>query len=195
MDDVENRRRLRREFATGLSMAAFTLCMASLASAAVTLATPFGDGMVLQLPNTGMAVIHDLCKDLKDIHPTNKAGVGQRLALWALAKAYGRQDLPYSGPIYRSHEIEGRRVRIRFDYAFGGLRSRDGKPLDWFTIAGPNGEFVPAQAQVDGDSVVVWSEQVEQPKAARFAWDETAQPNLVNGAGLPAGPFRTDRPW
>jgi sialate O-acetylesterase len=115
--------------------------------------------------------------------------------LWALAKTYGRQDLPYSGPIYRSHEIEGRRVRIRFDYAFGGLRSRDGKPLDWFTIAGPDGEFVPAQARVDGDSVVVWSEQVEQPKAARFAWDETAQPNLVNGAGLPAGPFRTNRPW
>jgi sialate O-acetylesterase len=154
-----------------------------------------GQTMVLQLPNTGMAVIHDLCKDLKDIHPTNKAGVGRRLALWALAKTYGRQDLPYSGPIYRSHEIEGRRVRIRFDYAFGGLRSRDGKPLDWFTIAGPDGEFVPAQARVDGDSVVVWSEQVEQPKAARFAWDETAQPNLVNGAGLPAGPFRTNRPW
>ena len=154
-----------------------------------------GQTMVLQLPHTGMAVIHDLCKDLKNIHPTSKAGVGQRLALWALAKTYGRQDLPYSGPIYKSHEIEGRRVRIRFDYAFGGLRSRDGKPLDWFTLAGPDGEFVPAQAQVDGDSVVVWSEQVEQPKAVRFAWDETAQPNLVNGAGLPAGPFRTNRPW
>ena len=154
-----------------------------------------GQTMVLQLPNTGMAVIHDLCEDLQNIHPTSKAGVGQRLALWALAKTYGVQDLPYSGPIYKSHEIEGRRIRIRFDYAFGGLRSRDGRPLDWFTIAGADGEFLPAQAQVDGDSVVVWNEKMERPMAVRFAWDETAQPNLVNGAGLPAGPFRTNRPW
>ena len=154
-----------------------------------------GQTMVLQLPNTGMAVIHDLCTDLKNIHPTNKTGVGQRLALWALARTYGRPNLPYSGPIYKSHEIDGRRVRIRFDYAFGGLRSRDGRPLNWFTIAGADGEFVPAQAQVDGDSVLVWSDKVEKPMAVRFAWDETAQPNLVNGAGLPAGPFRTNRPW
>jgi sialate O-acetylesterase len=154
-----------------------------------------GQTMVLQLPNTGMAVIHDLCRDLKNIHPKSKAGVGRRLALWALAKTYGVKDLPYSGPIYKSHEIEGQRVRLRFDYTFGGLQSRDGRPLDWFTVAGADGEFVPAQAEIDGDWVIVWSQQVEQPMAVQFAWDETAQPNLVNGAGLPAGPFRTDRPW
>jgi sialate O-acetylesterase len=154
-----------------------------------------GQLMSLRIPNTGMAVIHDLCENLKLIHPQNKEGVGQRLALWALAKTYGVKDLAYSGPIFKSAEVEGKRIRIRFDYTFGGLKSRDGKPLDWFTIAGPDGEFVPAQAAVDGDCVVVWSDKVEKPVAARFAWDERAQPNLVNGAGLPASPFRTIQPW
>ncbi len=154
-----------------------------------------GQLMALQLPKTGMAVIHDLCEDLANIHPKNKEAVGQRLALWALAKDYGMQDLAYSGPIFKSAAVEGHRIRIRFDYTFGGLKARDGKPLDGFTIAGAEGTFVPAQAAIDGDTVVVWSEAVAQPVAARFAWAENAQPNLVNGAGLPASPFRTIRPW
>lgn len=152
-----------------------------------------GQTMVLQLPNTGMAVIHDLCEDIKQIHPKNKEGVGQRLALWALAKTYGVKDLPYAGPIYKSYTVEGKRIRIRFDYTFGGLKMRDGKPLDWFTIAGADGKFVPAQAEVDKDTIVVWSEQVELPTDVQFAWDGKAQPNLINGAGLPASPFRTNR--
>jgi sialate O-acetylesterase len=153
-----------------------------------------GQNRVLGLPNTGMAVIHDLCEDIKNIHPKRKEGVGQRLALWALAKTYGVKDLPYAGPIYKSHAIEGKRIRIQFDCTFGGLKSRDGKPLDWFAVAGADGTFVPAQAEIDGETVVVSSDKVAQPVAVQFAWDGKAQPNLMNGAGLPAAPFRTQRP-
>lgn len=151
-----------------------------------------GQNRVMDLPNTGMAVIHDLCEDIKLIHPKNKEGVGQRLALWALAKQYGFKDLPYAGPMYKSHAVEESRIRVHFNYVFGGLKSRDGKPLDWFYVAGEDRKFVQAQTQIDADSVVVWSEGIRKPVAVRFAWSEAAQPNLVNAAGLPASPFRTD---
>ena len=121
--------------------------------------------------------------------------MGQRLALWALAKTYGQTDIPYSGPIFKTCEVEGTHIRLRFDGVFGGLKSRDGQPLTEFTVAGADGEFVPARAEIDGNTVRVWSDKVPQPVAARFAWREAAQPNLVNDAGLPAGPFRTHPPW
>lgn len=150
-----------------------------------------GQARVMQLPNTGMAVIHDLCEDIKEIHPKNKVGVGQRLALWALAKNYGLKDLPYAGPMYKSHTVEGGRIRVVFDYVFDGLKTRDGNAPDWFAIAGADGRFVPAQAKIDGDTVVIHSDEVAQPTDVQFAWDGKAQPNLINGAGLPAAPFRT----
>lgn len=152
-----------------------------------------GQRLAMQIPNTGMAIIYDLCEDIKKIHPQNKEGVGQRLALWALANTYGIKDLPYSGPIFKSYAVEGKRIRITFDYTYGGLKSRDGKPLSWFIIAGADGKFVPAQAEVDKDTVVVWSDAVPEPKDAALGWDGKAQPNLVNTAGLPASPFRTRR--
>jgi sialate O-acetylesterase len=141
------------------------------------------------VPNTGMAVTTDIT-DLNDIHPKNKQEVGRRLALWALAKTYG-QNVVCSGPIYKSMAVEGGKVRLTFDCA-DGLKAADGKPLGLFTIAGADQKFVPAEAQVDGQTVVVSSKEVAQPAAVRFAWREDAQPNLVNGAGLPASPFRTD---
>jgi len=144
----------------------------------------------LSLPNTGMAVITDV-GNVSDIHPRNKETVGQRLALWARAKTYGETNLVYSGPLYRSMKVEDGKVVLGFDHA-EGLASRDGGPLSWFTIAGEDRQFVPARAEVKGATVVVWSEEVAQPKAVRFGWDETAEPNLINSAGLPASPFRTD---
>jgi sialate O-acetylesterase len=142
-------------------------------------------------PNTGMVVTTDI-GDLKDIHPQNKQDVGRRLALWALAKVYGR-DLVCSGPIYRSLAVEGDKIRLQFDHSGGGLVSRDGRPLCEFTIAGEDQKFLPAVATIDGPSVVVHSDQVPKPAAVRFAWRNDAAPNLSNKDGLPASPFRTDR--
>jgi len=147
----------------------------------------------LELPNTGMAVTVDI-GDVDDIHPTNKQEVGRRLALWALAKTYGHPETIYSGPIYRTMRVEGDRIRLYFDHAEGGLMSSDDQPLSWFTIAADDQQFVDAQATVDGETLVVASDQVKQPVAVRFAWHQLAEPNLANSEGLPAAPFRTDQP-
>lgn len=141
------------------------------------------------IPHTGMVVINDIA-DLQDIHPRNKQDVGLRLALLALARTYGRTDLVCCGPTFRSLEIEGDRLRVRFDNVGSGLASRDGKPLTWFEIIGQDTDFVPADAVIEGDSVVLSSPQVKQPAAMRFAWSKLAEPNLMNREGLPAGAFR-----
>ena len=146
----------------------------------------------LAFPNTGMAVTTDLVPNLKDIHPPNKQDVGKRLALWALATTYGKSDTVYSGPIYDSSAVESKQVRLKFKHANGGLAARDAKPLSWFSIAGADKKFVPAEAVIDGESVVVSSPSVANPVAVRFGWHQLAQPNLTNKAGLPATPFRTD---
>ncbi|GIW81112.1 MAG: hypothetical protein KatS3mg105_2919 [Gemmatales bacterium] len=145
----------------------------------------------LSVPNTGMAVTTDI-SNLTDIHPKNKQDVGKRLALWALAKTYGKKDLVYSGPLYKRMKIEGNKIRIFFDHVGDGLVSRDGKPLNWFTIAGADKKFVKANAEIDGNEVVVWSDEVAKPVAVRFGWHQEAEPNLANKNGLPASPFRTD---
>jgi sialate O-acetylesterase len=144
----------------------------------------------LSVPNTGMAVTTDI-GNTKDIHPKNKQEVGRRLALWALAKNYGK-ELVYSGPLYESNQVEGNKIRIRFQHIGGGLVAKEGKPLTHFEIAGADEKFVPAMVTIDGATVVVSSDQVEKPVAVRFAWTDTAEPNLFNQEGLPASPFRTD---
>jgi len=147
----------------------------------------------LRIRNTGMIVISDLVDDPTDIHPVRKQEVGERLARLAWARDYGRKEIACDPPLFQSMKIRGDKVIIRFRHA-AGLTSRDGKPLTCFTIAGADGKFVPADAVLDNGRVVVSSAGVPEPEAVRFAWNELAQPNLVNGAGLPAGPFRTDRP-
>jgi sialate O-acetylesterase len=146
----------------------------------------------MAIPNTGMIVTTDIA-DLNDIHPKNKQDVGKRLALWALAKTYGKQDVVCSGPLYKSMTIEGGKVRLSFDYVGGGLAARGGEPLSWFEIAGEDHKFVKADAVIDGPSVVVSSAKVPVPVAVRFGWGQLAQPNLMNKEGLPASPFRTDK--
>jgi len=146
----------------------------------------------MTIPNTGMALTLDI-GDVGNIHPKNKQEVGRRLALWALAKTYGRKDIEYSGPVFRGLKIEGKRVRVFFDHAEGGLKTRDGKAPDWFEIAGADGVFRPAKAVIEGEAVVVWSEDVPEPAAVRFAWSKKAMPNLCNQAGLPAFTFRAGK--
>ncbi len=145
----------------------------------------------LSVANTGMVVTTDI-GDVKDIHPRNKQDVGLRLALWALAKTYGQHDLVCSGPLYKSMQVEGGSIRLSFEHVGSGLASRGDEPLSWFQIAGENQEFVDAIAVIDGDTVVVSSDEVDSPVAVRFGWDKIAEPNLMNHEGLPASPFRTD---
>ena len=145
----------------------------------------------LALANTGMAVTIDV-GSYPDCHATNKQAVGRRLALWALANAYGRKDLVYSGPLYKSMGVEGDKIRVRFDHVGGGLASRDATALQCFEIAGADRKFVAATARIDGSALLVWSPAVPRPAAVRFAWSQQAKPNLMNKEGLPTPAFRTD---
>lgn len=145
----------------------------------------------MSVPNTGMAVITDV-GNVKDIHPRNKQDVGLRLALWALAKTYGQEDLVYSGPVYKSMDVEGSAIRLSFDHLGGGLISSDNQPLTWFEIAGEDQQFQEGAATIDGNTVVVSSDLVTSPVAVRFGWHQSAEPNLENKEGLPTSPFRTD---
>lgn len=144
----------------------------------------------LNLPHTGMAVTTDIVHDIGDIHPRNKHDVGDRLARWALAKHYGNKDLVYSGPLYKAMKVEGDRIRLAFAHA-GGLKTRDGEAPNEFKIAAADGEFVDAEAKIDGDHVIVSAASITTPTQVRFGWHRTANPNLVNAAGLPASPFQT----
>ena len=149
---------------------------------------------VLKLPNTGMVVTTDL-GDPTNIHPPRKKEVGERLALWALAKDYRRAGIDPSSPMFRSMHVDRGEAILQFDHTGGGLTSIDGQPLTWFSIAGPDKKFVPADARINGNKVIVSSPQVPNPTVVRFAWSEAATPNLFNREGLPAVPFRTDNPF
>ena len=145
----------------------------------------------LELKNAGMAVIIDIGES-QDIHPRNKQDVGLRLGLSARAIAYG-EKLVYSGPIYRQMTTENGKLRVWFDHVGGGLGIDGGDDLKGFTIAGADREFVPAKAEIDGETVVVSNPNVAEPLAVRYAWADDPVNNLINAEGLPASPFRTDQ--
>jgi len=146
----------------------------------------------LALPATGQAVAIDI-GEAADIHPRNKQEVGRRLALAARKVAYG-EDMEWSGPTYRRHEVQDGKVVIELDHA-GSLVARGdaGGRLRGFAIAAADRRFVWADATIEDGRVVVWSEEVPAPVAVRYAWaDNPEGANLSNAAGLPASPFRTD---
>ena len=138
--------------------------------------------------------LRDDIGDLTTIHPKDKLDVGERLARIAFAKEYALPGIVFSGPVYKSMQIDGAKIRLTFDYAEGGLASRDNQPLSWFEIAGADGKFVAADAVIDGQQVVVSSPQVPAPTAVRFAWANNAVPNLINHEGLPTPAFQTSQP-
>ncbi len=142
------------------------------------------------IPNTGMVVTNDIGNPA-DIHPKNKQEVGRRLALWALAKTYGKSNVVHEGPTYKSFRADGNRMIISFVNVGGGLKSRDGQPLSNFEIIDAiEGGFVKATAQIEGTTVVLTAPDVKNPVAVRFAWHMLAEPNLSNAEGLPANSFR-----
>lgn len=143
----------------------------------------------LALPKVGQAVTIDI-GEAEDIHPRNKQDVGHRLALAARHIAYG-QELVYSGPRYRDHRVENDQIIITFDHVGSGLVARGSQP-GGFAVAGTDGRFVWADADIVGNTVVVSSASVENPVAVRYAWaDNPDRANLYNKEGLPAAPFRT----
>ena len=145
--------------------------------------------LTLGLPNTAMASAIDIGNPL-DIHPLNKQEVGRRLALAARAVAYGDR-VEYAGPLYDGMTIEGSRIRVRFRHAGAGLVLDTAKGSS-FVVAGVDGQFKPATAVVDGDTIVVSSPAVAAPVAVRYAWEDDPITSLRNKEGLPASPFRTD---
>jgi sialate O-acetylesterase len=141
--------------------------------------------------NTAMTVTTD-AGDAADIHPRNKQPVGQRLALAARALAYG-ENIEYSGPLYESMKAEHGKIILNFKHIGSGLVAKDG-PIKGFTIAGKDKTFVPAKAEIQGNTVVVSADGIADPIAVRYGWDNVPDVNLYNQEGLPASPFRTDTP-
>ncbi|MCX6996893.1 MAG: 9-O-acetylesterase [Kiritimatiellaeota bacterium] len=168
--------------------------------------TRMGQFKALAIPNTGMAVTIELADvgNPGNVHPGNKRDVGERLALWALAKDYGQKNLVFSGPLYREMKIENNKIRLVFDSVGSGLtvatkkgydpvvKEPQGK-LQKFAIAGEDKKWAWADAVIDGKTVLVSSPEVPKPVAVRYAFAINPDGcNLYNNEGLPASPFRTD---
>lgn len=153
------------------------------------------------IPNTGMAVSIDI-GEAKE-HPRNKYDVGLRLAAWALNKTYDKKDVVPSGPLYKSQKIEGKTIRVKFDYAEHGLMlaKKEGfeppvptpdAPMPWLSIQAKDGTWHWAEGKISGSDLIVSSKEVNDPIAVRYAY--TQYPigcNLYNKDGLPASPFST----
>ena len=142
----------------------------------------------LSLVNTGMAVTMDIGNPV-NIHPANKKDVGERLALWALDKTYKKEGVVCSGPLFKNAVFNGNQAEVEFDYATGLVLAGS---ESFFEIAGVDGVFYPAKATVANDKIVAVADKVKEAKQIRYAWADDCEPNLFNGAGLPASPFKSD---
>lgn len=141
--------------------------------------------------DSGLAVTIDVGQG-DDIHPTNKRDVGQRLALVALAKTYGK-PVEYSGPAFESVKAAGSKLEVTFGHAEGGLvlAPQAKQPLG-FAIAGADKRFVWADAKLAGNKVLLSNQAVKEPRWVRYAWADNPEVNLINRAGLPAVPFQAE---
>jgi sialate O-acetylesterase len=144
----------------------------------------------LSVPKTGMVVTADTGEE-REMHPANKQDVGHRFALLAEKMVYGQEEVTASGPVFAGMEISGGKAVLTFTHTDGGLVATSGT-LKGFAIAGADGSFVWAKAQLSGNKVIVQSPEVPAPAAVRYGWADFPDGNLFNGNGLPAGPFRTD---
>ncbi len=144
-----------------------------------------------KVPNSGYTVINDV-GDVNDIHPTDKRTVGMRMANQALERVYGKFVRPWKTPVATGMKVEGSALRVSFRDA-DGLKTRDGLAPNEFEIRGLTGSWTHADARIDGTDVVLTAKGVAEPLGVRFAAYNGSTPNLVNGAGLPAGPFRMGR--
>lgn len=144
----------------------------------------------LEITNTAMTVITD-CGEWNDIHPLNKKEVGIRLSLAARKLAYS-ENIEYSGPLYDKAIIDGNKIIVSFSHSGSGLISIDDEPLRNFAIAGQDKKFVWANARIDGANVIVWTDNVKEPKYVRYNWADNPEGNLYNKEGLPASVFSNE---
>lgn len=140
-------------------------------------------------PHTAMVVTTDV-GNAEDIHPLDKEPVGQRLALAARALAYG-EKIEYSGPEFDTLTVAKNRAVVHFKHTGSGLTAKDGE-LKGFFVAGADGLFWPAKAEIQGETVEVFSDKVSEPMSVRYGWANVPDVNLYNKEGLPASPFRSD---
>ena len=145
----------------------------------------------LSLPHTGMVVTSDLVDNINDIHPQLKKEVAMRLANYALAETYGKNIAAYKSPMYAGMQTKKNKIRINFANAEKGLVTKGGAPTEFY-IAGADKKFVSATAKIEGNSVVVWNDNISNPVAVRFGFTNAAMPNLFSKEGLPVNSFRTD---
>ncbi len=172
--------------------------------------------LALALPHTGQAILIDT-GDADDVHGGNKQDPGERLARIALANTYGRSDVAWTGPAFKSANVSGGSIIVNFTHVEGGLVAKPlsdtyvlrtlpdrpattaplqptspGSQLQGFAICGADRRWVWAQAAIEGDTVRVWSPEVPAPVAVRYGWAKNPTTNLYSAAGLPVGPFRSD---
>lgn len=148
--------------------------------------------VTLKLPNTSLVVAIDL-GEWNDIHPLNKKELARRVALQVKKKVYGHKDIVHSGPLCTAAAIEEGKVILSFEAGTDDLVPV--AQLKGFALAGTDGRYKWAEATVEGNKVIVWSEGIAQPTKVRYAWDDNPQEaNLKNKAGLPASPFQMDVP-
>lgn len=142
------------------------------------------------VPNTGLGINIDL-GEWNDIHPLNKKPVGERLALQAMKIAYGEKNMLSSGPIRKAARLEGSKIILSFDNVGSGLVSGNGEEISHFAIAGEDGIYEWAKAEIINNEVVVWNDKISKPVSVRYAWaDNPDFANLYNKEGLPASPFQ-----
>jgi sialate O-acetylesterase len=146
--------------------------------------------MTLSVENTGMVVTIDVGDSL-DLHPRNKKPVGDRLAALAAARTYGIPGIADTGPVYEGAAREGNAIRVRMTPGKGRIRSVD-DAVRGFTVAGPDRVFRVARARIEGHEVIVWSDDIAEPVAVRYAWGENPAWSITDDTGFPASPFRTD---
>ena len=145
---------------------------------------------VEKIPGTGMVVINDIAT-LNDIHPPNKQDVGERLALLALRHDYGKSDVIADRPVLETMRVLDGKLRLTFGDTGGGLKTRDGLAPSHFEVIGAGSRgYRPAKAQIDGDTIILSSNDLPEPVACRYAWNKLAEPNLIGATGLPVGAFR-----
>ena len=144
-----------------------------------------------QIPNSAMAGNTDAADEFC-IHPAKKNEIAQRMAAFALRDVYGQGGVDVIAPTYASHRVNGSNIFVKFNNTGAGLCPGSGKPIAGFEIAGADKVFHAAEARLEGGEVKVWSNEVKEPVAVRYAFRNYIPCNFMNIMGQPVVPFRTD---